>query len=75
MKIVKDQNANISDTKAPFEYNLWTGKSFASASDAWLKHWIANMRSQFDEQAKGMRANEKLISLLVDLYVEAYKVR
>ena len=74
MKVVKDQASIISDTKSPFEYNLWTGKSFASASESWLQYWITSMQSLFDAQAEKMRKNEKLISLLVDLYVEAYKV-
>ena len=74
MKIVKGFAAKPPNVETPFEYNLWTGVSFASARNAWMECWMAKTKSTFDTKAAELRKNESLISLLVDLYVEAYRV-
>ena len=74
MKIVKGLHSKPNDQGVPFEYNLWTGNSFASARNAWIDHWMAKTKINFDSTASEFRKNGNLISLLVDLYVESYKV-
>ena len=74
MKIVKGFNQNAVEKDKPFEYNLWTGNAFASARNKWIEHWMALTKINFESKAGELRKNDRLISLLVDLYVEAYKV-
>ena len=74
MKVINGFSAQKPTEGTPFEYNLWTGVSFASARNAWMECWMAKTKASFDSKAMELRKNETLISLLVDLYVEAYRV-